>query len=70
MGMGEPFLNYDRVLAAAKLLSFPIEAAISAEAITISTVGLVPQIEKFTSEDRLFAFRSAWELQRMRSGSY
>ena len=54
MGMGEPFLNYDRVLAAAKLLSFPIEAAISAEAITISTVGLVPQIEKFTSEDRRF----------------
>jgi 23S rRNA (adenine2503-C2)-methyltransferase len=54
MGMGEPFLNYDRVLAAAKLLSFPIEAAISAEAITISTVGLVPQIEKFTSEDLRF----------------
>jgi 23S rRNA (adenine2503-C2)-methyltransferase len=54
MGMGEPFLNYDRVLAAAELLSFPIEAAISAKAITISTVGLVPQIEKFTSEDRHF----------------
>jgi 23S rRNA (adenine2503-C2)-methyltransferase len=47
-------LNYDRVLAAAELLSFPIEAAISAEAITISTVGLVPQIERFTSEDRRF----------------
>jgi 23S rRNA (adenine2503-C2)-methyltransferase len=54
MGMGEPFLNYDRVLAAAELLSFPIEAAISAEAITISTVGLVPQIDKFTSENRRF----------------
>ena len=54
MGMGEPFLNYDRVLAAAELLSFPIEAAISAKAITVSTVGLVPQIEKFTSENRHF----------------
>jgi 23S rRNA (adenine2503-C2)-methyltransferase len=54
MGMGEPFLNYDCVLAAAELLSFPIEAAISAKAITISTVGLVPQIEKFTSENRHF----------------
>jgi 23S rRNA (adenine2503-C2)-methyltransferase len=54
MGMGEPFLNYDRVMAAAELLSFPIEAAISAKAITISTVGLVPQIEKFTSEKRHF----------------
>lgn len=50
MGMGEPFLNYDRVLAAAELLSCPIESAISAKAITISTVGIVPQIERFTSE--------------------
>jgi 23S rRNA (adenine2503-C2)-methyltransferase len=54
MGMGEPFLNYDRVMAAAELLSYPIEAAISAKAITISTVGLVPQIDKFTSENRHF----------------
>ncbi len=54
MGMGEPFLNYDRVLAAAELLSFPVEAAIRAKAITISTVGLVPQIERFTSEGRHF----------------
>ncbi len=50
MGMGEPFLNYDRVLAAAQLLSYPVASAISAKAITISTVGLVPQIERFTSE--------------------
>jgi 23S rRNA (adenine2503-C2)-methyltransferase len=54
MGMGEPFLNYGRVMAAAELLSFPIEAAISAKAITISTVGLVSEIEKFTSENRHF----------------
>jgi 23S rRNA (adenine2503-C2)-methyltransferase len=54
MGMGEPFLNYDRVMAAAELLSFPVEAAISAKAITVSTVGLVPQIETFTSESRHF----------------
>lgn len=54
MGMGEPFLNYDRVLAAAELLSYPIEAAISAKAITISTVGFVPQIKKFTSENHHF----------------
>jgi 23S rRNA (adenine2503-C2)-methyltransferase len=54
MGMGEPLLNYDRTLAAAELLSFPIEAAISAKAITISTVGLVEQIKRFTSEKRYF----------------
>jgi 23S rRNA (adenine2503-C2)-methyltransferase len=54
MGMGEPFLNYDRVLAAAKLLSYPMEATIRADAITVSTVGRVPQIEKFTTENHHF----------------
>jgi 23S rRNA (adenine2503-C2)-methyltransferase len=54
MGMGEPFLNYDRVMAAAELLSFPIQDAISAKAITISTAGLVAEIEKFTSENRKY----------------
>jgi 23S rRNA (adenine2503-C2)-methyltransferase len=54
MGMGEPFLNYDRVMAAAELLSFPMHSAIRAKAITISTVGLVSEIEKFTSENRKF----------------
>jgi 23S rRNA (adenine2503-C2)-methyltransferase len=54
MGMGEPFLNYDRVMAAAELLRFPMHEAISAKAITISTVGLVPQIDRFASENRKF----------------
>jgi 23S rRNA (adenine2503-C2)-methyltransferase len=54
MGMGEPFLNYERVMAAAELLSYPIHAAISAKAITISTVGLVMGIETFVSENRRF----------------
>jgi 23S rRNA (adenine2503-C2)-methyltransferase len=54
MGMGEPFLNYDRVLAAAELLCFPVLNAISAKAITVSTVGLVPEIRKFIAEDRPF----------------
>ena len=54
MGMGEPFLNYDRVLAAADLLRCPYGAAIGAAAITISTVGLVPEIDRFTAERRPF----------------
>lgn len=54
MGMGEPFLNYDRVLAAASLLSYPMESAIRAEAITLSTVGLVPQIDALTAEPHRF----------------
>ncbi len=54
MGMGEPFLNYDRVLAAAELLSCPYGASVAGAAITISTVGLVHQIERYTREKRRF----------------
>lgn len=54
MGMGEPFLNYDRVLAAAEVLSAPSGAAIAGRAITVSTVGLVPEIDRFTRERRRF----------------
>jgi 23S rRNA (adenine2503-C2)-methyltransferase len=52
MGMGEPFLNYDRVMRAAEVLSEPCGLAIEAKAITISTVGIVPMIRRFTAERR------------------
>ena len=54
MGMGEPFLNYDNVLAAAELLRCPYGGAIAGKAITISTVGLIPEIDRFTREGRKF----------------
>ena len=54
MGMGEPFLNYDRVMAAADLLRCPFGGAVGAQSITISTVGLVPEIDRFTNERRRF----------------
>ncbi len=54
MGMGEPFLNYDRVLAAAELLRCPFGGMLAAKAITISTVGLVPEIDRYTAERRPF----------------
>lgn len=50
MGMGEPFLNYDRVIRAAQIFSEPCGPAIDAKSITISTVGIVPAIRRFTSE--------------------
>ena len=50
MGMGEPFLNYDRVIAAAELLRCPYGGSIAASKITISTVGLVPEIDRYTLE--------------------
>ena len=50
MGMGEPFLNYDAVMAAVRILSEPCGMAIAAKAITISTVGIVAGIRRFTTE--------------------
>jgi len=54
MGMGEPFLNYDRVLTAAYLLRDPSAGQTAAKAITISTVGLVPEIDRYTAEGHPF----------------
>jgi len=54
MGMGEPFRNYDRVLTAAELLRCPYGGATAAKAITISTVGLVPEIDRYTAEGHRF----------------
>jgi 23S rRNA (adenine2503-C2)-methyltransferase len=52
MGMGEPFSNFDHVLAASSILSHPVGLAIGARKITISTVGLVPEIRRFTAARR------------------
>ena len=54
MGMGEPFLNYDRVITAAELLRSSCGGQISAKAITISTVGIVPEIDRYTREGHKF----------------
>lgn len=50
MGQGEPFHNYDNVIRAARLLSSPAGCRIESENVTISTVGLVPQIRRYTAE--------------------
>jgi 23S rRNA (adenine2503-C2)-methyltransferase len=54
MGMGEPFLNFTNVITAADWMRYPIKDAISGKAITISTVGLVQEIERFTEMDLPF----------------
>jgi len=54
MGMGEPFLNYENVIRAARILSDPAGAAIAAKAISISTAGVVPAIRRFTAEGHHF----------------
>ncbi len=50
MGMGEPFANYNSLLAALDRLSDPIGYNFGARRITVSTVGVVPMIERFAQE--------------------
>jgi len=52
MGMGEPLANYASVLAALRRITDPSPAGlgISQRSVTVSTVGLVPAIEKLAAE--------------------
>ncbi len=50
MGMGEPLLNYDRVMRAARIFSESSGMSIGSKSITISTVGIVPGIRRFTAD--------------------
>ena len=50
MGMGEPFANYAQVMKALDTLTDPEGFNFGARRITISTVGLVPMIERFAEE--------------------
>lgn len=52
MGMGEPFHNYTATMQAIDTLNHPQGFALGARRMTISTVGLVPQIRRFTAEKR------------------
>jgi len=52
MGMGEPFHNYDATIAAIDRLNHPKGYNFGERRFTISTVGLVPLIERFTAEHR------------------
>jgi 23S rRNA (adenine2503-C2)-methyltransferase len=54
MGMGEPLLNYDAVMGAARVMSEPCGLAISGKAITLSTAGIVSAIRRFTAEKASF----------------
>jgi len=52
MGMGEPFHNYDNTMAAIDRLNDSEGYNFGARRFTISTSGLVPAIQRFTSERR------------------
>ena len=50
MGMGEPLANYANVQQAIAMLSSPKGLGLGIHQITLSTSGLVPQIQKLTEE--------------------
>ena len=52
MGMGEPFHNYDATMQAIDRLNDPQGFNFGARRFTVSTVGLVPAIRRFTAEKR------------------
>lgn len=52
MGMGEPLHNVDEVLTAVDVLTDPRGLAFSQNKVTVSTSGLVPEIERYLNESR------------------
>ena len=54
MGQGEPFSNYDAVLAGLRILNHQKLLAIGARHITVSTCGVIPGISKFAREPEQF----------------
>lgn len=51
MGMGEPFLNYENVMATIRILQSPNGFNIGARHISISTCGILDGIKRLSSED-------------------
>jgi 23S rRNA (adenine2503-C2)-methyltransferase len=54
MGMGEPFHNYEESIQSMILLNHPDGLNLGARRITVSTVGLVPEIQRYTRETHPF----------------
>jgi len=50
MGMGEPFLNYSNVLSAVRAITDFRELGFGRRHVTVSTIGVVPEIRKFADE--------------------
>ena len=60
MGMGEPLANYDHTLKAIELMVHPEAFKFSSRRVTLSTVGLLPELERLSKEK--ISFRLAISL--------
>jgi 23S rRNA (adenine2503-C2)-methyltransferase len=69
-GQGEPFQNYDNVIRAAEILRHPCGGRIRGDRITISTVGILPMILRYTEEGHpyrlILSLTSAFDEKRTR----
>lgn len=67
-GQGEPLHNYDNVIRAAEILRHPCGLRLRGDRITISTVGLLPQIERYAAERHpyrlILSLASAFDAKR------
>ena len=51
MGMGEPLANYDALMQALRAIADPETFSLSARSITVSTVGLIPMMDRLIDEE-------------------
>jgi 23S rRNA (adenine2503-C2)-methyltransferase len=67
-GQGEPFQNYANVIRAAEILRDPCGLRIRGDRMTISTVGILPMIERYTDEGHpyrlILSLTSAFDARR------
>ena len=61
MGMGEPFLNYDNVLRAARIFNHKLGLNIAARSIVFSTIGILSGIKKLAQEKEADEFKELTE---------
>jgi 23S rRNA (adenine2503-C2)-methyltransferase len=54
MGMGEPFMNYEKMIKAAHIMNYSFGFHLSVRKITISTCGVLPMIERYIDEKQPF----------------
>jgi 23S rRNA (adenine2503-C2)-methyltransferase len=52
MGMGEPLLNYEATMRALRILMDPDAFAVAPKKLTLSTVGILPALERLMGEPR------------------
>jgi 23S rRNA (adenine2503-C2)-methyltransferase len=69
-GQGEPFHNYDNVIRAAEVLRDPCGGKIRGDRMTISTAGMLPEMERFAAERHpyrlILSLSSAFQWKRER----